>query len=108
MAKTTRTEFLDRSTYRQRRIRDAAQWLPVFAAVLVMLPLMWPQGAPDESLTSSGIIYIFGLWVLLVVLAFILSRVLRVSVALDGDDAKAATGKRVKTGKRDKTGRDGS
>jgi len=92
MGKSTRTEFLDRTTYRQRRIRDAAQWLPVFASVLVMLPLLWPHDTPDQSLTSSGIIYIFGLWVLLIILAFVMSRVLRVSVTLDGDGAKSRRG----------------
>jgi hypothetical protein len=50
-----------------------------------MLPLMWPRETPDQSLTSSGIIYVFGLWVLLVALAFLLSRVLRYSEALDGE-----------------------
>jgi len=64
----------------------------VFASVLVMLPLLWPHDTPDQSLTSSGIIYIFGLWVLLIILAFVMSRVLRVSVTLDGDGAKSRRG----------------
>lgn len=87
-----RTEFLDRSSYRQRRFRDAARWLPIFAAVLMMLPLMWPRETPDQSLTSSGIIYVFCLWVLLVALAFLLSRVLRFSEALDGDGERSGWG----------------
>ncbi len=92
MKKTTRTEFLNRTTYRQRRFRDAAHWLPVFAAVLMMLPLMWPHETPDQSLTSSGIIYIFGLWAFLIVLAFVMSRLLRDTVALDGGDTKSGRG----------------
>jgi len=72
-----RVEFLDRVGYRQRRIRDAARVLPVVAVALMILPLMWSRDEPKESLTSSGIIYLFGLWIVLVVLAFILSKVLR-------------------------------
>jgi hypothetical protein len=92
MKKLGRTEFLDRGSYRQRRFRDAACWLPILAAVLMLLPLMWPRETADQSLTSSGIIYLFGLWVLLVVLAYLLSRVLRFSEALDGDEERSRRG----------------
>lgn len=84
-----RTEFLERSSYRQRRFRDAARWLPVFAVILMCLPLMWPRETPDQSLTSSGIIYMFALWVSLVVLAFALSRVLKFSKLDDSEDVIA-------------------
>lgn len=72
-----RVEFLDKRSYRQRRIRDAARMLPVFAAIMMALPLMWPRGQADQSLTSTGIIYVFGLWAVLLVLAFAVSLVLR-------------------------------
>ncbi|WP_281984209.1 hypothetical protein [Thalassorhabdomicrobium marinisediminis] len=84
-----RTEFLDRGSYRQRRLRDAARLMPVLGAVLMALPLMWPRDRPDQSLTSSGIIYLFGLWAILVVLAFMLSRLLRYgAAAAPGGDAE--------------------
>lgn len=70
-------EFLERASYRQRRFRDAARILPVFALVLMVLPLMWPRDTADQSLTSSGIYYLFGLWIGLVIIAFVLSRVLQ-------------------------------
>ena len=82
-----RVEFLDRAGYRQRRFRDAASLLPVVAAVLMILPLMWPRGTPEQSLTSSGMIYLFGLWFVLIILAFGLSRVLRFSGTETGADA---------------------
>jgi len=72
-----RVEFLDRVGYRQRRIRDAARVLPIVAVALMVLPLMWPRNEPEQSLTSSSIIYLFSLWIVLVVLTFILSKVLR-------------------------------
>lgn len=74
-----RVEFLDRAGYRQRRIRDAACVLPVVAIVLMVLPLMWPRETAEQSLTSLGMIYLFGLWVVLIIAALILARVLRFS-----------------------------
>lgn len=77
MKPPTHIEFLDRPAYRQRRFRDGARLLPLVAAVLMFLPLMWPRDAPDQSLTSSGMIYMFVLWLGLVIGAFVLSRVLK-------------------------------
>jgi len=83
-----RTEFLERENYRQRRFRDGARMLPLLAVVLMMLPLLWPRETAEQSLTSSGIIYLFGLWFVLIVLAFLFSRLLRVepSEAKDEDE----------------------
>jgi hypothetical protein len=93
MSNLSRTEFLERSNYRQRRFRDAARMLPIFAAVLMLLPLMWPRATEDQSLTSSGILYLFGLWVVVVVIAFILSRLLRFETSSEADpDRKARAG----------------
>lgn len=78
-----KVEFLERETYRQRRFRDAARMLPVFAAVLMFLPLMWPRDDAGQSLTSSGMIYLFGLWVVLVAVSFALSRVLKFEGEVD-------------------------
>lgn len=72
--------FLERRSYRQRRLMDAARLLPVLAALLWLVPLLWPQsggqaqvdsGAPVT--TSSAILYIFGVWTLLAIIAFVLS-----------------------------------
>ncbi|AKS45745.1 hypothetical protein SAMN05444287_0843 [Octadecabacter temperatus] len=92
MSKPKRTEFLERSSYRQRRIRDGARLLPIIALVLMVLPLMWPRNAPEQSLTSSGIIYIFFLWMLLIVCAYALSRVLRLSDPVRDEEARTPRG----------------
>lgn len=92
MTQPKRTEFLERSSYRQRRIRDGARFLPIVALVLMVLPLMWPRNEPDQSLTSSGILYIFGLWIALVLAAFLLSRVLRLSDPSRDDEAHSQRG----------------
>jgi len=77
MSKRGQIEFLERSNYRQRRFRDGARVLPIFAAVFMILPLMWPRQQPDQSLTSSGMIYLFGLWFALVAVSFVLSGLLK-------------------------------
>lgn len=87
-----RVEFLDRAGYRQRRFRDAASLLPVVAAVLMILPLMWPRNTPDQSLTSSGMIYLFGLWIVLIIFAFGLSRILRFSGTETGTETGVGIG----------------
>lgn len=89
-ARRPRIEFLDRASYRQRRFRDLARMMPVFAAVLMAFPVMWQRDAPDQSLTSSGFLYLFGLWAVLVAVAAVLARVLRVS---DGGDDAAPEGR---------------
>lgn len=70
-------EFLDRPAYRQRRFRDAARLLPLFGCIMVLLPLMWPRGVPEQGQTSTGMVYLFGIWILLIACAFALSRLLR-------------------------------
>ena len=79
MARSPRIEFLERSSYRQRRMRDAARLLPVLAAVLMVVPLMWPRATPYQRLTSASMMYLFGLWLILIGLAYGLGRVLRLT-----------------------------
>ena len=93
VGRVPRVEFLDRAGYRQRRFRDAAKLLPVVAAVFMILPLMWPKEEPDQSLTSSGMIYLFGLWFILILLALGLAWVLRFSSGdAVNEDAKKGLG----------------
>jgi len=75
--------FLARTTYRQRRLRDAARLLPLVGAVLVAIPLLWPREGEAAAATSSAITYIFGVWVILIVLSFVLS------IRIDPDDDPA-------------------
>jgi hypothetical protein len=61
--------FLARQGYRQRRATDAARFLPVVGAFLLLVPLLWTGGS-----TRSGVIYIFAIWFLLILVAGLLSR----------------------------------
>ncbi len=71
MKEPSNTVFLERESYRKRRTMDAAQVLPVIGVVLVLIPLFWGRG---DGGTSAALIYYFGVWLLLIVLAAMLSR----------------------------------
>ncbi|MBO6899197.1 MAG: hypothetical protein JJ868_17650 [Shimia sp.] len=60
--------FLERQSYRRRRLIDTIRMLPVIGAVLWAVPLLWRQSEDSGTvLTSDAIIYIFLVWLLLVV-----------------------------------------
>lgn len=65
--------FLARQSYRARRVGDAARLFPVAAAVLFLAPVLFAPGAH----TSATMSFIFVVWALLIVGAFVLSRALR-------------------------------
>ena len=69
--------FLARAGYRQRRLRDALRLLPIFGAILWIIPLSWPEGPQDGHGNAGALIYIFVVWALLIVAAFLMSRRLR-------------------------------
>ena len=70
--------FLEKRSYRQRRMVDAIRLLPFLGLLLWMIPLGWP--VPSDPTGQEGIPmslalkYIFGVWVLLVVLGALLWR----------------------------------
>ncbi|MGX0977534.1 hypothetical protein ACSSVY_003267 [Roseovarius sp. MBR-51] len=66
--------FLARRTYRLRRLSDAARMLPIAGAVLFSLPLLWET---REVSTTDAMFYIFGLWIVLAVIAGVISTRLR-------------------------------
>lgn len=79
MRKPARPLFLERRSYRQRRLMDAARLLPVLGIVLWAIPLLWAEGDGGMR-TSAAILYIFGVWLVLAGLAGIIAR------NLDADD----------------------
>ena len=62
--------FLERESYRRRRLGDAAKLLPVLGLLLFLLPVLW---AGDGS-TGAGLIYLFGAWAVMIVVMKLLSR----------------------------------
>lgn len=76
-ADRTKPTFLVRSSYRQRRLRDVAWLLPVFGALLIFVPLLWPRGDTETGGTAEATIYLFLVWFVLIVAAAVLSRIIR-------------------------------
>ncbi|MFK7834935.1 MAG: hypothetical protein AB8B60_01830 [Sulfitobacter sp.] len=72
--------FLERQSYRFRRLLDAVRLLPLLGVLLWMVPLLWPLPTPDDAGTvqampmSVALLYLFGVWVLMVVVGWLLWR----------------------------------
>lgn len=84
MSKAPTPLFLERRSYRQRRLMDAARLMPLLGGVLWVVPLLW--GRAGEVSTSTAMLYIFGVWLLLAGLALMLS------VKLEDSSDEAGTG----------------
>ena len=71
--------FVERRTYRRRRMADAARMLPLLGGLLFCLPLLWSVDGPPS--TTSSMFYLFSIWVLLCLVSAMISRRLPVDVA---------------------------
>lgn len=72
--------FLERRSYRRRRIMDGLRVLPFLCALLwVVVPMMWPNSAGPEQQTalSTALWYMFAIWILAITFSFALWRRLR-------------------------------
>ncbi|HEV8034756.1 hypothetical protein [Yoonia sp.] len=69
--------FLQKASYRQRRVRDAAKLVPVLGAVLWAMPLAWQDDAQGATTNASALVYIFGVWIALIALTAVLSGLMR-------------------------------
>ncbi|MEC3860387.1 hypothetical protein VK792_03750 [Mesobacterium sp. TK19101] len=77
--------FVERQTYRQRRVMDAARMLPILGAFLWLLPLLWFSSGGGPA-TSRAVLYIFGVWCLLIFGAALLSKGLRDATGTEGSE----------------------
>ncbi len=66
--------FLERASFRRRRLGDAARVLPILATILVLVPVWW---IPAQVSFAGGAVWLFGLWAGLIVAIFGLHRALR-------------------------------
>ncbi|SEW20134.1 hypothetical protein SAMN04488515_1562 [Cognatiyoonia koreensis] len=69
--------FLERKSYRQRRLRDAVRILPVFGAILWFVPLMWNTGDGTSTSNADAMLYVFGVWIVLIVVCALITRGLK-------------------------------
>ena len=95
--------FLARSLYRKRRLSDGAKLLPIFGAVLLLLPLLWVhQSAPERSSIATNWVYLFIVWSFLILAAACLAKSL--NKFEDGNDqslAENVSGRSPKGGRPD-------
>ncbi|WP_306154193.1 hypothetical protein [Roseovarius sp. MMSF_3281] len=63
--------FVERKTYRRRRMADAARMLPMLGAMLFCLPLLW--AIDEEPRTALTMFYLFLVWVGLCVVSAVIS-----------------------------------
>ena len=67
MAERSDRLFLERESYRRRRLADAARLLPLVGFVLLLLPVLLRT-------TNDALIYIFTIWALLILAIGLVSR----------------------------------
>ena len=62
--------FLERQSYRRRRLADAARLLPFLGAAMIALPLLWPDGSggSDAAPLSAAMFYVFACWGVLILI----------------------------------------
>jgi uncharacterized membrane protein len=65
--------FVARRTYRRRRMRDAARMLPVLAAGLFLVPMLWLPADGGARVTATDGIYLFVVWAGLILAARLLA-----------------------------------
>lgn len=84
MAKPSHPMFLERESYRRRRLGDAVRLVPFLGFVLLLLPGLL-------TTTNDALIYIFSIWAVLIVITAILSRKLAAAnmIDVDGEAQKA-------------------
>ena len=71
--------FLERRSYRRRRLIDGLKLLPFLGAWLFMLPIFWPGAESDAPQSMSGALhYVFGVWFALILACASLVIVVRV------------------------------
>lgn len=80
--------FLARETYRRRRVMDAARFLPAAAAFLFTVPVLWARSTG----TAAGMLYLFGAWLVLILVAGAVARALPYLRGADRDDAAGGDG----------------
>ncbi len=86
MTKPAPPLFLARKSYRRRRMMDAARLLPLAGIFALILPILWQPRLTPEPDTAFGLIYIFGVWALLIIAARGLARIIMQAPARDGTD----------------------
>ena len=92
--------FLERRTYRQNRLQDAARLLPVLGLILLFGPIFIrddaasgaASGLTDAPTLAAGLVYYFAVWLGLIVLTAGVSRAMMGGSSGPGTGGVAAGG----------------
>lgn len=68
--------FLERRTYRQNRLQDAARLLPFLGAILIFGPIFIRDDGVGAPTLAGQLVYYFAVWFGVIVLAALVSRAL--------------------------------
>ncbi|MGR3637060.1 MAG: hypothetical protein ACU0BK_14200 [Shimia sp.] len=82
MSERPKLLFLERQSYRRRRLIDLIRMCPVIGGILWAVPLLWRTDGAEQISTSDAVVYVFLVWLGLVLMSAFLARALR-----DGGDA---------------------
>lgn len=92
MTKSAPPLFLARQSYRRRRMTDAARLLPLAGIFALLLPILWQPRLTPEPDTTFGLVYVFGVWALLIVAARGLARIIMPRPDREGTDEGTGDG----------------
>ena len=86
MRPPAQTVFLERQTYRRRRLIDLIKIVPLIGLVLWLVPLLWPTQGTEQVSSANAIIYVFAIWFILVVATAVSVRWLNAGGGIDEKD----------------------
>ena len=83
--------YVERRTYRRRRMTDAARLLPILGVLLFLVPLLLASTTVTPGAMAPSVIYVFVVWAMLIMIAGWISHRLMRAGAADAQKTDAGT-----------------
>lgn len=91
--------FLERRTYRQNRLQDAARLLPFLGAILIFGPIFIRDNGADAPTLATTLVYYFAVWFGLIGLTALVNLALIRTAPGDTEDGAAPPKPRAPSGR---------